>query len=142
VTGSRGLALIKRFESLRLAAYRDTGGIWTIGYGHTKDVAPGDGITETEAESLLKQDVAAAESAVASHIAIPLRQSQFDALVSFVFNVGAARFAASTLRRRINSGDHLDVPAELCRWRFDNGVPLLGLIRRRLAEAALYLEDL
>ncbi|MGH6933290.1 MAG: lysozyme [Dongiaceae bacterium] len=140
--GPRGLALIKRFESLRLDAYRDSGGVWTIGYGHTGQVKPDDQVTEVRAEALLKSDVAGAESVVNRLILVPLNQSQFDALASLVFNIGGAAFATSTLRRRVHSNDHLTVPTEFCKWRHDNGVPLLGLLRRRVAEAALYLEDL
>ena len=143
VLGARGLSLIKRFESLRLNSYQDSGGVWTIGYGHTgSDVDPGRLITAAQAEALLRRDVAHAELAIDKLIQAPLKQSQFDALVSLVFNIGGARFATSTLRKRVNSLDHASVPSEFCKWRYDNGTPLLGLIRRRVAEAALYLEDL
>jgi lysozyme len=151
--GPRGLALIKSFETLRVEAYDDTTGRsvppggpvqgrLTIGYGHTgPDVRTGDLITETEAEALLRADLAASEQAVGRLIQVPLSQGQFDALVSLVFNIGAAAFSASTLRRRINAKDFTTAAGEFYCWRFDNGVELLGLARRRVAEMQLFLAD-
>jgi lysozyme len=151
--GPRGLALVKSFETLRVDAYDDaTGrsvppdgrarGQLTIGYGHTgPDVRPGALITEAEAEALLRADLAASERAVGRLIQVPLSQAQFDALVSLVFNIGAAAFSASTLRRRLNAKDFTTAAGEFYRWRFDNGVELLGLARRRVAEMQLFLED-
>jgi lysozyme len=146
--GPRGLALIKHFEGCRLDAYQDTGGIWTIGYGHTRAVKPGDRISDAQAESLLRADLASSERSVGTLVRVPLTQAQFDALVSFEFNTGGlqvrsrtGRSQASTLLKLVNEERHLAVPEQLCRWRHDNGRELKGLIRRRVAEAALYLED-
>jgi lysozyme len=151
--GPRGLALVKSFETLRLETYDDaTGqsvprgghvrGRLTIGYGHTgADVRTGDRLTETEAELLLRADLATSEQAVARLIQVPLNQPQFDALASLVFNIGAAAFSASTLRGRVNAKDFTAAAGEFYRWRFDNGVELLGLARRRVAEMQLFLAD-
>jgi lysozyme len=151
--GPRGLALVKSFETLRLEAYDDaTGqsvppsghvrGRLTIGYGHTgPDVRTGDRVTDAEAELLLRADLATSEQAVARLIQVPLNQPQFDALVSLVFNIGAAAFSASTLRRRVNAKDFTVAAGDFYRWRFDNGVELLGLARRRVAEMQLFLAD-
>src|SRR5271165_5063255 len=93
-----GLELTKRFEGLRLKAYQDDGGVWTIGYGHTgKDVKPRMTITEAKADDLLRSDVHTAVDAVSRLVTVPLTQGQFDALVDFVFNLGPTKFAGSTL---------------------------------------------
>jgi len=138
------LDCIKRWEGLRLAAYQDVAGVWTIGYGHTGSVSEGMTITEAEAETLLRSDLAPCELAVERAVAAPLSDGQFGALVSFVFNVGASAFQGSTLLRRLNSGDYAAVPAELARWNKARDpstgalVPVPGLTNRRAAEAGLW----
>ncbi len=134
-----GLALIKRWEGLRLKAYKCPGGIWTIGYGHTAGVKEGDTITPDQAEDFLRADLAEAEAAVARQVTVPLTSNQFSALVSFVFNLGAAHFAGSTLLRKLNAGDHAAVPAQLARWVKAGGNTLDGLVRRRTDEATLWV---
>ena len=138
-TSATGLRLIKTIEGLRLRAYRDAKGVWTIGYGHTKGVRRGMTCTRRQAAQWLREDVASAEAAVTRLVTRRLRQCQFDALVSFVFNIGAGAFRRSTLRRVVNAGDHAYVPRELTRWVHAGGRPLLGLARRRVVEADLYL---
>jgi GH24 family phage-related lysozyme (muramidase) len=138
-----GLALIKREEGLRLDAYRDTGGVWTIGYGHTAKAgppAPGQGmkITRSEAEAILRRDVAAVERDVNRLVKVPLTQGQFDALVSFTFNVGTPEFSTSTLLRRVNAKRFDDVPAQFMRWVYDDGRKFDGLVRRRRRETAMW----
>lgn len=133
-----GLALVREHEGLRLEAYQDTSGIWTIGYGHTEEVRPGDCISRERAEQFLKADLAKAERAVARLVKVPLTDNQFSALVSFVFNAGEGAFAKSTLLRKLNEGGHGLVPACLKAWIFDNGRVLPGLVKRRAAEAALW----
>jgi len=133
-----GLALVRDCEGLRLKAYQDTSGIWTIGYGHTGAVRPGDSVSTERAEQLLKVDLARAEQAVAGLVKVPLTDNQFSALVCFVFNVGEAAFARSSLLRKLNEGGYLLVPACLKAWVFDNGRMLPGLVKRRTAEAALW----
>ena len=136
--GSRGLALIKQFEGLRLEAYRDTGGVWTVGFGHTLSVKPGDKITEAQAETLLKADLITATKSVDSLVTVPLTENQRDALISFEFNTGG--LMGSTLLKLLNAKDYVGACAEFARWHKDNGVRLRGLLRRRVAEMALYLE--
>lgn len=139
--GDRGRELIKRYEGCSLKAYQDTGGVWTIGYGHTKTAARNKVISHDEAERLFDADVKWAVDAVNNRVPLALNQSQFDAIVSFVFNAGESAFAKSTLLREINNGNLLYAPRELTRWVHDNGRALKGLARRRVAEAALFLED-
>jgi lysozyme len=132
--------LIKSFESLRLTAYRDVGGVWTIGWGHTATARMGLTITEDEAERLLDLDTADAVAAVNAFVKRKLTQEQFDALVSFVFNLGREAFRTSSLLAEVNDGDDHYVPKELTRWVHAGGKPLKGLARRRVEEARLYLE--
>lgn len=133
-----GVDLIKGFEGLRLAAYQDSAGVWTIGYGHTGGVQPGDRITTAEAEQLLRQDTAWAQQAVRDLVRVPLSQGQFDALTSFTFNLGAGALESSTLLRKLNAGDAAGAQAEFGRWIHADGQVLPGLVRRRAAEAALF----
>jgi lysozyme len=133
-----GLALVREYEGLRLEAYQDTSGIWTIGYGHAGEVEPDDCISSARAEQLLKTDLAKAERTVAGLVKVPLTDNQFSALVSFVFNVGEGSFAKSTLLKKLNEGGYGLVPACLKSWIFDNGRVLPGLVKRRAAEAALW----
>lgn len=132
-----GLDIIKQAEGLELKAYRDTGGVLTIGFGHTAGVKPGQVITEAMADQLLAEDVADAEAAVRRLFPITT-PNQFDALVSFTYNLGEGQVKESTLRRLHNEGDYAGAKAQFARWRFDNGRELSGLVKRRAAEAALY----
>jgi len=141
----RGLDLIKKFEGLRLTAYKCVAGVDTIGYGHTgPDVKPGLRITEEEAEKLLWKDTESAQQAVNSFVNVKGNQNEYDALVSFVFNVGPTAFVNSTLLRLLNSNsDRKIVAAEFARWvkaGSDQAVP--GLVRRRSHEKALFLEKI
>ena len=139
-TSPLGIALITQFEGLRTSAYLDAAGIWTIGYGHTDDeVRSGSRIDTGEADALLRQDLSAAEATIRTLVTQPLAQASFDALVSFVFNVGAAAFAGSALLRKLNSGDVEGAAAEFERWRYAGGRVLPGLLRRRIAERTLFL---
>lgn len=135
----RGIALIKRFEGCRLRAYRCPARVWTIGYGHTgRDVTPGLVVTPERAEALLRADLMRFENAVRRH-AGACTQSQFDALVSFAFNVGVTALARSTLLRRHRAGDFAGAADQFPRWNRAGGMVLPGLVRRRSAECALYL---
>ena len=137
-----GLALIKQFEGFSPTVYVCPAGYPTIGYGHV--VKPQEreqfagGITTEKAEALLRQDVQTAERAVLRLIAVALTDGQFDALVSFTFNLGAGALQRSTLRRKVNRGDHAAVPAEFRKWVWAGGRRLEGLVRRREAEIVQY----
>lgn len=138
ITSAAGIELIKRYESLQLKAYRCPAGVWTIGYGHTRGVRRGDTCTPAEAEDFLKEDLRTAEAVVNRECA-GLRQCQFDALVSFVFNCGEGNFLKSTLLKCVKANpDNLNIRYEFSRWTKSKGVQLLGLIRRRREEADLY----
>lgn len=130
--------LIKRFEGLRLEAYLCPAGVLTIGYGHTKDVRSGFRIDSEKANSLLKSDIELIESQL-NALGLKLTQNQYDALVSFTFNVGFNNFRQSTLlaKIRINPDDN-SIMDEFMRWVYAGGKVLIGLQRRRLAEMKLY----
>ena len=136
-----GRKLIRRFERLRLSPYHDAVGYPTIGYGHLlsrekwADLSQWPDITEEQADYLLRQDVHRFERAVSRLVSVPLSQGQFDALVSFTFNLGAGALQDSTLRRVLNEGHYYQIPHELRRWIYAGGVKLYGLKLRREAEA-------
>lgn len=137
-TSDNGIELIKRFEGLRLKAYLCPAGKPTIGYGHTKDVKLGDVITEEEAEQLLREDLIVVENEINRHN-LNINQNQFDALVSFVYNVGQGNFERSTLLKKIKSNPNdLSIRNEFMRWIYADGKPLNGLKKRRKMEADLY----
>jgi len=141
-----GLHLTENFEGLRLTAYPDPathGDPWTIGYGHTgAEVHQGMTITQEQAEEFLMQDVQKAVQTVNSKVHTDLTQNEFDALVDFVFNVGAGNFAGSTLLRKINAGDMEGAALEFEKWTHADGKVMAGLIKRRHAEAVLFLNKL
>ena len=134
-----GLALIKKFEGCELKAYQCSAGVWTIGYGHTKDVVEGMEITQEEAEQMLVDELHEYESYINKYVTVALSQNQFDALVSWVYNLGPANLNASTMLKVLNSGEYEDVPAQMKRWNKAGGKVLEGLIRRREAEACLFV---
>mgnify|MGYP003136499909 FL=1 len=134
-----GLALIKKFEGCELKAYQCSAGVWTIGYGHTKDVVEGMEITQEEAEQMLVDELHEYESYINKYVTVALSQNQFDALVSWVYNLGPANLSASTMLKVLNSGEYEDVPAQMKRWNKAGGKVLEGLIRRREAEACLFV---
>ena len=134
---------IKQWEGLRLTAYRDAGGVLTIGYGHTgDDVHAGLKITQEQADKLLASDLFRFERAVDEGVKVALTDNQFGALVSFTFNVGVGAFQSSTLLRKLNAGDYSAVPGELARWNKitvdGKKLVLNGLSNRRAAEAGLW----
>lgn len=137
-----GVALIKTFEGLRLTRYKCSAGKWTIGIGHL--IRPHEDfsmpITKEEAYALLHKDLAVSEKAVLRLITVPLSDFQFNALVSFTFNLGAGALQRSGLRMKVNSGEHGDVPDEFMKWVFSGGKKTKGLQRRRAAEAAHYMQ--
>ena len=138
-TSQAGIDLITSFEGCRLTAYQDSVGVWTIGYGHTSGVYPGMTITEEEAIAFLRQDLKTAENAVNNNVTYGINQSQFDALVSFTFNVGTGNFTSSTLLMKLNAGDVNGAANEFDRWIYAGGQVLEGLVRRRAAEKQMFL---
>jgi lysozyme len=136
-----GLNHIKKSERLRLTAYLPTkDDVWTIGWGHTKTARKGMVITEKQAQKLLRQDLAWVRTTISTLVRVPLSQSQYDALASFIFNIGRTKFAKSTLLRKLNSGDYLGAANEFPRWNKQKGKVLRGLTRRRKEERASFLK--
>ncbi|MBO5523436.1 MAG: glycoside hydrolase family protein [Roseburia sp.] len=138
-TSQAGVNLIKSFEGCRLTAYQDSAGVWTIGYGHTSGVKKGMTITEAQAEAYLKGDLGTAENAVNGKVTYSIKQNQFDALVSFTYNVGSGNFGSSTLLKKLNQGDITGAANEFDKWNKAGGKVLEGLVRRRAAEKAMFL---
>jgi lysozyme len=137
-TSERGLSLIKEFEGLGLKAYLDVVGVPTIGYGTTAGVKIGQTITKERAEELLREDVKRFEGYVSRLVKVPLTQGQYDALVSFVYNLGPGALEKSTLLDQLNRGDSDGASEQFDRWVFASGRKLAGLVRRRKAERALF----
>lgn len=133
--------LVKSFEGLRHAAYKCPAGIWTIGYGTTSGVKPGDVVSSMEAERLLAGDLAKAARAVSRRVAVDINQNQFDALCSFTYNVGRLALAGSTLIRLLNQGNYPGAADQFLRWDKADGATLPGLTRRRQAERELFLSE-
>ena len=139
-TSAAGRKLIEVFEGLRLTSYQDQRGIWTVGYGHTGDVYANEIITQEDADSLLAIDLHQAEMAIYNDVIDPLNQNQFDALVSLIYNIGAGNFKTSTVLRELNAGDYASAADAFLLWCKTNGVTNPGLLNRRKAEQALFLE--
>jgi lysozyme len=135
----QGIDFIKQEEGVRLKAYPDADGVWTIGYGHTKGVHEGMVITQEEAENLLKQDLETFETGVANLVKVPLDQHQFDALVSFSYNLGLGNLAGSTLLHKLNDKDYQGAAAEFGKWVHARHQVLPGLVARRQAEEKMFL---
>jgi len=140
-----GLAHIKKWEGLRTTAYQDSGGTWTIGYGHTSRaggmvVRKGMVISPSRAEEILAQDLRHFEAAVERNVEVALTDNQFAALVSFCYNIGEAAFKRSGLLKKLNKGDYDLVPSELAKWVHVKGKRVEGLVNRRAAEAGLWVK--
>ncbi|MBU2039167.1 MAG: lysozyme [Gammaproteobacteria bacterium] len=134
-----GIDLIKRFEGFSPTVYICPAGYPTIGYGHlVRSSESFNKIGETEAEELLRKDVESAERVVLRLVNVPLTDGQFDALVSFTFNLGAGALQRSTLRRKVNRQAHNEVPEQFMLWVWAGGRRLSGLVNRRTAEASFY----
>lgn len=139
-TSQKGIDLIKQYEGFKSSAYRDVVGVWTIGYGFTAGVKEGDKITRAQAESRLQAELTKYEDAVEKACTAPLNQHQFDALVSFAWNVGVSGMAKSSVVKAHNRGDNNAAARAFGLWNKAGGKVWPGLTRRRAAEAALYLE--
>lgn len=143
----RCVGLIKHFEGLALKAYRDLGGREAVGYGHHSK--PGEdfslGISESEAHRLLMRDLTAVQKHIRDLVRVPLTQGQYDALVSFTFNLGRGNLARSTLLEKLNAGDYSGAAREFDKWVYGGHGEkkvLPGLVRRRKAERELFEADI
>jgi len=133
-----GISLIKKFEGCELEAYKCAAGVWTIGYGHTKDVKEGNSITKEEAESMLVHELQEYCNDVDIAVKVDLKQNEFDSLVSWTYNLGPTNLNSSTMLRVLNEGKHDEVPAQMKRWNKASGQVKEGLVRRREAEALMF----
>lgn len=146
VISTVGIELIKEFEGCYLEAYRCPAGVWTIGYGTTepingKPITAGMTITQQQADELLLQNLKIYEKAVNENVKVPLSQNQYDALVSFTYNVGCGALSTSTLLKMLNNNDYLGAADQFLRWDKAGGKVLAGLTRRRKRERELFLKD-
>lgn len=141
-TSEKGIRLIKHFEGFRSEAYLDPVGIWTIGYGTIENVRKGMTVTEEQATNLLLDHLKDVERDVRNVVVVELNQDQFDALVSFVYNLGIGNLKSSTLLKRLNQGNYQEASNQFLRWnkgRVDGVLTeLSGLTRRRKAEKKLF----
>ncbi|MEN8380796.1 lysozyme [Acinetobacter radioresistens] len=140
-----GYALIRDFEGFESKAYKDTGGVWTIGYGTIKypdgrSVKQGDTCTREQAEQWLKSDCRWVDACLDKYVKATISQNQFDALASFVYNIGENQFRSSTLLAKLNAGDYRVAAANFDRWIYDNGKIITGLVNRRAREKALFMK--
>lgn len=138
-TSQRGMDFIRSYEALRLKAYDDSTGVWTIGYGHTAGVTPGMTITESQAVDYFRTDLKSFERSVNKYVIVPITQNMFDALVSFTFNLGAGTLKRSTLLKKLNCNDFAGAAAEFDRFIYAGGKIMRGLVRRRAAEKEIFL---
>lgn len=144
----KGIRLIKDLEGFRGAPYLDGGGVPTIGYGAThyldnKRVTLGDKfISEKEAALLLRRMIPVYEREVQNLVKVPLNQNQYDAVVSFVYNIGGDQFLKSTFLKKLNSEDYSGAANEFPKWKFDNGNIVQGLVNRRKIEQDLFLKEI
>lgn len=139
----KGVLLIERFEGIKLNAYQDIRGVWTIGCGTTiypsgQRVKQGDVITRQQANEYLAHDVQTFVGVVNNNVKVSLNQNQFDALVSFVYNIGAGAFATSTLLKKLNAGDYQGAKSQFPSWSYAGGKYSQGLNNRRVAEQSLF----
>lgn len=135
-------AKLKKLEGLRLVAYRDVGGVWTIGYGHIQGVREGDSCTEAQADNWLWEELGIYEETVTSACTVEPTQNQFDAMVLLCYNIGMRAFRNSTVLKAHNRGDFISAARAFGLWNKVKGRVVAGLTARRAAEAAMYLEDI
>ena len=132
---------ISDFEGCRLAAYKCSAGVWTIGFGHTKGVKEGDVCTEDQAKAWLIDDIRETQTLLAHYVNVPVGEGEFVALVSLAFNVGVGALMKSKLLRKLNSGDREGAAEEFLDFDLANGKRIAGLTRRRKEEHDLFLLD-
>jgi lysozyme len=138
IFSNKGLQLLKEVEGFRAKPYKDTGGVWTIGYGTVIRNLNIKSVTPQEAEELARNAVKHIEVTLNTVVSVPLSQNQFDALVVFIYNVGVQAFENSTLLKLLNEGKYDEAANEFKRWKYDNGKEIEGLLNRRKKEAALF----
>jgi lysozyme len=141
----QGFGIIREFEGFRANAYLDTGGVWTIGYGTIKypdgtKVKKGDTCTQGQADLWLKNDCQWVDSCLDKYVKVTINQNQFDALASFIYNVGENAFVKSTMLTLINRGELKVAASQFDRWVFDNGIKVNGLVNRRTKEKRLFIK--
>lgn len=135
----KGIDLIKEFEGLELVSYLCPAKVWTIGYGHIKGVEEGMEWTEEQAEEALREELLGFCKYVEEYVKVPLNQNQFDALVSWTYNLGPTNLKQSTMLKVLNEGNYDEVPEQIKRWNKARGQVLNGLVRRREAEAEMFV---
>jgi len=133
-----GLELIKKFEGCETSAYQDSVGVWTIGFGHTKDVEEGQTCSIEDAESMLADEMDEYEGYINNMVKVDLQQHEFDSLVAWVYNLGPTNLGESTMLKVLNGGQFDRVPNEMNRWTRAGGEILEGLVRRRQAESLMF----
>jgi lysozyme len=139
---AHGISFLKTVEGCKLTAYLDSGGVLTIGVGHTgPEVFAGMVISDAKATAFLLADLAVAEAAVNSAVKVPISQALYDSLVSIFFNAGVTALSESTLVKLLNGGDAIGAISEFARWSHDNGKPVKGLLSRRVREMSIALEN-
>tara|TARA_Y100000034_G_scaffold87941_1_gene105488 strand:+ start:730 stop:1359 length:630 start_codon:yes stop_codon:yes gene_type:complete len=137
-----GLDLIKKYEGFREDAYKCPAGVWTIGYGSTKGVEKGDIITEARADIRLNKYIDEnVETVIDRYVKVPLNQNQYDALGSFIYNLGETNFKDSTLLKKLNGKNYEGAANEFKRWNKASGKVLRGLVKRRAEEADLFRQE-
>jgi len=141
-TSDNGINFIKSFEGFSAVPYKDIVGVCTWGWGHARkgeESIPAEPLSESDGTKLLCSDLLSREAAVCGMVTVPLNQNQFDALVSFVFNLGERALETSTLLKTLNAGDYAGAAEQILRWNRAGGQPVPGLTRRREAERLLFL---
>jgi lysozyme len=137
-----GRAFIEKWEGLRLAAYQDVGGVWTIGYGSTyPPVHAGMTITQAEADQRMRINLTGVEHAMNAALSVPVTQNMYDAICSLAFNVGSIAISHSTLLKLLNAGDKIGAARQFLAWSTIHGNKNQGLLNRRMAEMALFLSE-
>jgi lysozyme len=137
---NKGIDLIKHFEGCETEAYKCPAGVWTIGYGHIKGVMEGMTISQEGAEELLVEELKEYENYILNAVEVDLNQNQFDAMVSWVYNLGPTNLKSSTLLKELNSKNYNAAAQEITKWNKAGGKVLTGLVKRREAEASLFNE--
>ena len=137
---NEGISLIKKFEGCELEAYQDAVGVWTIGYGHTKNVKEGMTVSKEQADNMLLNELDEYCEHVEKAVTVDLKQCEFDALVSWTYNLGPTNLNNSTMLKVLNNKEYNEVPNQIKRWNKAGGKVLQGLVRRREAEARMWQE--